>query len=1406
MCKYFILSKFFRRIIFFLLILFSAQVFSQYSNLKFENLDTNKGLSSSTCTEIFEDSEGFMWFGTIDGLNRYDGYMFEIYRPILNDTTSISNNRINAIVEDRTGNLWIGTNNGLNVFDKKKELFYRIPLHSEEFDFVDQGNIINDLFFDSSTNLLWIATKKGIGKLQLDNNSKKIKNRDFLIQHYSNDKNNHNSIDNNNVTKIVKDSTGVIWAISEGDFLNAYNSQKDNFNRVNINIPNSYLLNHVIKQLLVDQEGNFWIGSNMSLLIVWDRQNNEFKKVFSEESNAQIFDIYQDKKGIIWIATDGDGLFLFDKNKGLLQHIVYNPLNEFSLPNSQPANILEDKDGIFWFGSYNKGISKLVLSKSDFGHYFYELGNKNGLSSKIAQSVLQDSNDRIWVGIDGGGLNLFDEKKGTFKHYRANSNNPKALSSDKIVYLTESFDTSIWVCTWDGGLNKFNPKTESFEQFKYQDQNPHSIGQNIVWCAIEDKEHRLWVGTQTEGLNLFDPLTKKFTKFKNEQGNSTSLTSDLVFSIFIDSKNRLLVGTSQGLAIVKLDDLDSYIPNEINFLELKEKPIQGNRINFITEDHLGNIWLGTDIGMYQLNAELKLIKTYTTNQGLPNNLVLAIEEDNDFNLWITTKSGLSKYQTTEDKFYNFNIQDGVQGIEFQSKSIDKTTDGRIIAGGINGFNIFKPKDIEIKSKSLKPIITKFKMFNEAIKVGQKIENKVILNNSISNTDLLELKYNQGFLSFEFVAFNYKNQKHVKYLYRMLGLHEDFISVGEDRSANYSSIPPGDYVFQVKASLDENWKAAEIASVKIHITPPLWKTWWAYLFYLLILVALFYIGLHYYTKIINEEKEHELDQMKLRFFINISHELRTPLTLILNPVDKIISSFNNPEVVKASAYTLQRSARRLYYLVNQLLDFRKMDLGKVPLKLVKGDLIKFSEGVFKLFEEVSKTKGITYKFKTSFEELPINFDPDKVEKIITNLISNAIKYTNEGGIVKLSISNPNEKNRALFSKIVNKKRFEEFVQIEIKDTGIGFKKEQLKDVFGRFVNAGNTKTGMGIGLNITQGLVKVHGGDIFVESKYKEGTVFTVLLPLNLKNENKERIDGANKYLNEFDLSSVHSTEYEIGIYNESIDKQIQNIDSNSDGKKKQVILVVEDNKELRKHLVYEFSHSFKIIEASNGVEGLEKIKKYHPDLVISDVMMPKMDGFELCRLVKTEIEICHIPIILLTARSLEEDQIEGYNTGADEYLPKPFNINILRARVKNLLETKKRLRDRFASIGGVLPSSEVTSNSLDEAFLDKATKAIIDNISNPDYKLENLLNEIGIGRSQFYRKINSITGQNPSNFIRTIRLKYASELLLKNEFSIKEITHMSGFNSTAYFSKTFRELFGLTPTEYVDKKINNNHK
>lgn len=1377
---------------------------AQYMNLKFENYSTMEGLSSSTCVEIFQDSEGFLWFGTIDGLNRYNGYEFEIYRPVLNDPNSISNNRINAIVEDGNGRIWVGTSNGLNVFHKGSGDFTRVKIKQGGNDSDREGNIVNDLLYDENTNILWIATRHGLSKLDLNKIDPGLKNAEF--SHYVHQQDNNASIDQNDVTSIQKDKENNIWIGTSGKYLNRYIPGEDNFERIYIDAPRPFELDHLPKAIFIDNENDIWLGNDLSQLILYDIKEKIFRPVLSGiKSNIPVFHISQDKNGIVWISTDGYGIYLIDKKKGIIQHITHNPSDPYSLPNNQPSHVLEDKDGIYWIATYNEGVSKLALSKSVFSHYFYEPGNSNSLSTRIAQAVIQDRKKRIWIGTDGGGLNLLNENENSITHFRNVPGDPSSLSSDKILYLTESFDGSIWVCTWDGGLNKFDPAKKQAIRYKHDESDPFSIGQNTIWCAVEDSLQRLWLGTQTAGLNLFDPQTQRFYSFTNNSNDSSSLTNDFVFSIFIDSNNRLLVGTSLGLSIADLDSLSGDLPEDIHFYEPDAKDIQDIRINYITEDQFGNIWIGSDLGLHKLNADLEQVRSYSTREGLPNNLILGIVEDNSGYLWITTKSGLSRLDPQDHTFKNFNVHDGLQGMEFQSKSIDKASDGRILIGGINGLNIFDPDQIPSGRTSLNPVITKFKLFNKEINKGDTVNARVLLEKRLSQTKDLQLKYNEAYLTFEFVALYYQNPERVEYAYKMEGLDDDFIFSGQNRTANYSNLSGGDYTFIVKASVDGDWDNAASEAINIRILPPPWKTWWAYTLYIVTILLILWISIRYYTKMVREEKEHELDQMKLNFFINVSHEFRTPLTLILNPIDKILSRYADPEEVKSSAQTIQRSARRLLNLVNQLLDFRKMDLGKAPLEMVKGDLANFSRDVLMLFEDLAEVKGVKIYFKSASKNIIAWFDPDKVEKIVTNLISNAIKFTDAGGSVTLSISKISVQPKFKWIPLKKQDYANDYAEIKITDTGIGFKEDQLKDVFKRFFHGDNRKSGTGIGLNFTKGLVELHGGEILVESEYDKGTTFTIRLPLHKHKVGRDTVESKN-YLFEnydFDLNGIKSTEYEIAISNDNKKTDVSIFDDAAmgDEAKRPVLLIVEDNRELRNHLRNELKNQFKIREAVNGSEGLEKVLRHYPDIIISDVMMPEMDGFELCRRLKTNIDTCHIPIVLLTARSLEEDRIEGYNTGADEYLPKPFNIHVLRARIKNLLESRKRIREKFNSFGGVLPSSELTTNSLDEIFLDKATKIVLDNVANPDFNLETLLTEVGVSRSQFYRKINSITGQNPSNFIRTIRLKHASGLLIQNQHSIKEISYMVGFNSSAYFTKTFKELFGKTPQQFTEENI-----
>ncbi|MXN90771.1 response regulator [Flavobacterium sp. Sd200] len=1360
--------------------------YGQLTNLKFENYDTANGISSSTCLEIFQDKEGFLWFGTIDGLNKFDGYDFEIFRPSLTDRNAISNNRINVITEDNRGRLWIGTGSGLNIYDKQQQRFYKVSFSADK----SYREIINCLLFSKQDNSLYIGTKNGLIKLRLNGSLAEIaQHPDFeRFRKSAKDK----STDNENITNIVKDNSDSIWFVTDGGYLNCFDISKKNISKYAIDIEGGGFLGHLPKQLLIDGEGNLLIGNDLSRMYVFDTQKHISTKISCTSKSMPVFHILKDKNGIIWASTDGYGIYLLDSKGSVIQHIQHDNDDPFSLPNNQPSKILQDKDGIYWIASYNKGVNKLAISKSVFGHYYYKYGESSGLSTKIAQAVTQTRDGKIWIGTDGGGLNLFDEKNKRFSYFRATPGSSTSLSSDKILYLKEGQNNTLYIGTWDRGLTEFNTVSHISTAYKHDPNNPYSLGQNTVWCIENDKQGRVWLGTSSAGLNLFDPKTKRFYSYKNIPGNSNSLTNNFVFSLYADSKNRLFIGTAQGICYTVLTK-DTAMPPKLVFKPLEVKNISENRVNFITEDQLHNIWIGTDVGLYELYPDLKFKKAFSVANGLPNNFIVGIQEDNQHRIWITSKSGLSVLEAN-GKITNFNIHDGLQGTEYQSKSIFKTIDGRIIAGGINGFNIFNPADIKQESIKLKPYLTELRLFNKKVNAGDTINNRIILQQAISALKAIELKYNEGYLNIGFVALNYNNQERVQYAYRMLGLHENFIEPGSERMATYSSLPPGNYTFEVLASEDGNWAKAGKTALQLTILPPPWKTWWAYTLYGIIVIAGLWFGMRYYTRKVQEEKEHELDQMKLRFFINVSHEFRTPLTLILNPVDRILSSYNDPEQVKNAAQLIQRSSRRLLYLVNQLLDFRKVDLGEAALELQRVNVEKFTKDIFKLFEDLAKTKGLNVVFTSTIKNRVGLLDPDKLEKILTNLLSNAIKFTPSGGTVTVTLEVVEENRNSV---VLKAKDAGGFVKITVSDTGIGFKQEHLKDVFRRFFHADAGMAGTGIGLNYTKALVELHKGKISVSSTEGLGSTFTILLPLNLKPSKKAA--GVTDVLDyAIDTNPIKSVEYEIAISNEEKsqagDDELPTSETN-----RPVVVIVEDNKELRTHLKNELAGQFKVKEASNGLLGLEMIKKYYPDIVISDVMMPQMDGFEMCRQLKNTLEVSHIPVILLTARSLEEDRIEGYDTGADEYLPKPFNINVLKARINNLLEARKRSRERFVNLGGVMPATKVSTNTVDEIFLDKATKVVLDNITNVDFSLEDVIGEMGMGRSQFYRKINAMTGQNPSNFIRTIKLKHAAELLLTKQHSVKEITHMCGFNSSAYFTKTFKELFGKTPTQYIDE-------
>ena len=1333
-----------------------------------------------------------MWFGTIDGLNRYDGYTFEVFRPSLGDSTSISNNRVSSIVEDSYGNLWIGTENGLNIYSKGKNSFTRINFHDQKSNSKVTREVINDLLFDEQTNVIWIATKNGTSKANLDS----IKDGDFSKLKFVNFNNGSAGGDkygSNETTTLAMDKTNKLLAVTRNAQLQKYDPKTDRFNIIPTEVKESREFDYVPMALFVDNDGNIWMGNDLSSLLIID--NEKPRTLSITDQNIPIYDLYQDDQGLIWVSTGGFGLYILNSSGKLIQNIVHDASNPYSLPINQTSKLIRGRNGLFWIATFNRGVAKLDLKKSSFGHYFYQSDKKNGMSTKIAQSVLEDNQSRIWIGTDGGGLNLFNETENSYTNYTHDPANRNSLSTDKILCLEESHDGSIWVCTWDGGLNRFYPDSGTAIRFLHDPQNPASIGQNTVWCAKEDSRKRLWIGTQSAGLNMLDTETGRFSKYVSDPDRSESLMSDFVFSMYLDSRERLLIGTSLGLCWLDLNSLDVQGMQDPIFERITASNILGTRVNYITEDFLGNIWVGSDLGLHKLDENLKYVKSYSMIDGLPNNLITGIQEDKNNDLWITSKNGISRLDADRNTFNNFNVNDGVQGLEFQSKSIAKTSDGRILAGGINGFNLFNPDDIILETKSVVPKLTNLKVFNRTIEMGDKLDERTLYEKPLESIEKIVLDHGEGYLAFEFGALHFQNPQRVVYAYRMDGIDPDYVFAGTVRTVNYTGLQPGDYLFEVMASLDGRWDNAQKLKLAIEVLSPPWKSWWAYSLYVVFIFLLVWLIISFFARRIKDAREHELDQMKLKFFINVSHEFRTPLTLISNPVNKIISSYDNPQLVRSSAEIIQRSATKLLKLVNQLLDFRKMDLGKAPLDPVKGDIVKFIQDVSLFFENAASVKSIDLNFHAKDESLFVWFDPDKLEKIMNNLISNAMKFTQTDGTVSVGVRKVSKKEiaRGLLTSLKTR----EFVEITVLDSGIGLKKSDRTAIFERFHHIDNTNTGIGIGLNFSKSLIEQHGGTIEVESEYGKGTKFTVLLPTESKQlrEVLKSNKGVRHTIADFDVDEIKSLEYELTISDSTSAVEFENDQVN------QSILIVDDNKELRVHLQNELSDHFKIKLAANGKEGLEKALKFYPDIIISDVMMPEMDGFEMCRLIKTNPEVSHIPIVLLTARSLEEDRFEGYSTGADGYIPKPFSMDVLKARLKNLLEAKQRLKEKFTSHAGFISSSEVTTNSFDEKFLDDATKLILESVSDSEFGLEQLLRGLAISRSQFYRKINSLTGQNPSNFIRTVRLKYAADLLVKQQGSIKEIAYMSGFNSAAYFSKTFRELYGKTPVEFSEETL-----
>ncbi|OGU74864.1 MAG: hypothetical protein A2V93_04235, partial [Ignavibacteria bacterium RBG_16_34_14] len=1325
------------------------------------------------------------------GLDRYDGYNLKVFKFSPNDINSLGANSIRALYEDKLGTLWVGTlGGGLNKYIPGQEMFTRYFSNSKDFRSISSNTVTS--IYEDKFGTLWVGTQDG-GLNEFD-----LEKQQFI--RYKNNPDDPTSISENNIYAIFEDSKGNLWIGTTGGGLNKFDRSNKKFIRYvhNPNDPNS-LSDNKVTGICEDSFGNLWIstlGGGLNKLRVGEiNYQPSFVRFMQDQNNSTSLpdnDIYyslMDRDNVLWLGTWGEGLirmFQGDKIDSVPIFFSYkhDPDDPFSLNDNNVTCIYEDNSGLLWVATWGGGLHIFNKQMKPFRQYKHKRNDPFSLSALGITTIYEDKSGIIWIGTWDGGLNKLDRSTYKFTHYKNNSSDQYSLSDNTILSICEDRAGVLWLGTQFGGLNKFDRKTEKFYKYNHDPQNPNSLNDNIIFSIYEDQSGIIWVGT-SRGLNKFDKENESFSHRENNPGNLFNKVGDVsVYAIYRDEQEILWIGTRNGLYSFdsRNDKLihHNFDPSKINY---------SSSLNIVSlyEDKSGILWIGTvERGLIKLNKESGRFVNYTTKDGLPSNYILGILEDNNGYLWLSTNYGLSKFDPFKESFRNYDVEDGLQSNEFeQFSSCCKSKTGELIFGGTNGFNIFYPDSIKDNPHTPPVYLTDFYLFNKPVAIGyDTLSRRTILSKSIIECEKIELNYDDKVFSLEFAALDFQAPGRNKYAYLMEGFDNDWIYTDADnRLVTYTNLDPREYIFRVRGSNNDGVWNEQGTSIKIIILPPWYQTMLAYLIYFVLLVSIAYGTWKTQLKRIRTKHEfemskfeaqklHEVDEMKSRFFTNISHEFRTPLTLILGPAKDILEKSKESET-KQNVGLIKRNAGRLLKLVNQLLDLSKLEAGRMKLETKEENIIPLLRGLVLSFSSLAERKKVTLRFNTTEEIINVYLDGDKIEKIINNLLSNACKFTTEGGRVEVTV-----------------KRLNKELEIRIFDSGIGIKKDNLDKIFDRFYQVDESHTreqeGTGIGLALTKELVELHKGKIEVQSELGKGTTFTVKILLgkdHLKPEeivDKRREQEYKSYIEKFEL------EAESKVSKEKTDVDIL-IDT-----EKPLLLIVEDNSDVRKYIISHLENNYRIQEAVDGQDGLEQAFNHIPDLIISDVMMPKLDGFELCFKLKTDERTSHIPIIMLTAKATSQDKISGYETGADDYIMKPFDATELKVRIKNLIEIRKKLQEKFKSEDFQIPKE---LSPIDEEFMKRVLKVIYEHLSEEEFSIEELGRESYMSRAQIYKKIKALTGKSPSLFLRSVRLTKARKMLKDKQGTISEIAFSVGFNSPAYFTKCFSEEFGYLPSD-----------
>lgn len=1371
-------------ILLFIIALINAQ------NYNFGRFDNTNGLSNNQIESIFKDSRGFIWFGTNYGLNRYDGYQVKVYKSIKKDTTSLVFNSIPEIQEDVNGNLWLKGNPYYVVHDIKNERFIRntnILVKSLGIDFIP---VLVEI--DKSKNYYFYDLNKGVYKYDV---SKKI-----LTAYLQTNK--PNTLSTGNIVSI-KTGDGCFWVLFQSGLIERMNETTNTIDFRNTYVAENSAGSFIPKNMFIDADGCPWIypGKGDKGALYYNFGSSEWiyfgvnRMDFKTPSDRQISsdfvrDIAQEKNGKIWLATDHGGVCIYDKFSGSLITLRHDPENPNSLSQNSAISLYCDNTGIMWVGTYKNGVSYYHSGMFKFEKsplYFYKNPN---LENKDCNSLFVDSKKNLWIGTNGSGLLKYTAENNEFKLFRNQKDNKSSISSDIIISSTEDKAGNMWFGTFLGGLNQMTG--DNFVNYKSDIDNPNSLSNNSIYGLVCDEADNLWIGTLGGGVDKLSADRKLFSR--HDIGNTAGLSSNFVLSMYSKDPSLIYLCTSLGIDLLNLQygTISSVFKNQ----EIKDKLSDLIIYNALL-DSRNLLWIATDNGINIYYPETNDIQYLKMPDGLPSEQVVSLIEDNNRNIWAGTRNGLaciyvSAHNQNHQYEYNvvaFDENDGLLSSIFNQNAIFKDKQGKIYIGCTKGFTVFDPNNIQFNQTVPKPQFCSLYFGNQEILPGKKYNNRIILTESLVGKKRIELNYNEKNFTIRFSAMSYIHPEKNKYKYKLKGLDNDWIE-NKNGFASYSNLNQGTYELIVYASNNDNVWSLEPLVLEIVIKPPWWFTWWAISLYLFIVMAIIWYILNFNFRrqkleFENEQRMreakqiHEMDEMKFRFFTNISHEFRTPLTLILNPVEKLMKDSRNDEQ-KNLLEIIQRNANNLLELVNQLLDFRKLDVKKDTLNISDGDIITFIRDICYSFSELANKKEIEFGFSTTETELRMEFDPEKLRKIVYNLLSNAFKFTHAKGKINVALS--------LVQKLDNEQK--QF-KISVSDTGIGIPKKDLEKIFERFYRVENEQnghqTGTGVGLHIASEYVKLHNGEIKVESDLGKGSEFTVLIPV--KHQVHHEI-----------LSQTNNAVKENTTVFSALEEQTEQLNERIGNSKLPLMLIVDDNVDFREFISSIFVNNYRIISAPDGKIALEMTLKHIPDLVICDVMMPEMDGYDYCRKVKSDIRISQIPIILLTAKTGDENKYKGLEAGAEDYISKPFNSEMLTLKVARIIERQHKIQNQFKRKVTINPS-EIEIISMDEKFVKKAVALVEENISNSEFLVENLCHELGMSRVYLYKKILALTDKTPSEFIRFIRLKRAADLLERSQLYVNEVAYQVGFNDPKYFRKYFKEEFGLSPNEYKKKFI-----